>query len=104
MNDIYTLMEMTGELLARIVSAPFRLARRLPYRLRVLRRRWCIYRRHPMASWSPVCASYKAPDVLGPDGSVVPGRELVSRAWRCSRHDKPPPPLKRYDITIDLCR
>lgn len=102
------LIEETAELLARIFSAPYRAARRaarsLGWRLRVLRRRWCIYRRHPMASWSPVCASYKAPDVAGPDGTITPGRELVQRAWRCSRHDKPPPPLKRYDITIDLCR
>lgn len=73
------------------------------WRLKVWRRRWCIRRGHPMADWSPVCMSYREPDLVRiEDGLRVPGRVIEQRAWRCALHDENP--TKRIDLTIDLCR
>lgn len=63
----------------------------LRYRLRIWRRRWCMRRGHPMADWSPLCVSYKAPDRIDPEsGQYIYGREITQRSWRCARHDRQP--------------
>jgi hypothetical protein len=71
-------------------------------RMTVLRRRWCLRRGHPMASWSPVCMSYKATATRLEDGTISEGAEITQRAYRCARHDRNP--TRRIDLTIDLCR
>ena len=55
-----------------------------------LRRRWCAWRGHPRADWSPIVFWYSDPDILNMDGSITRGTEIVIRAWRCALHDRTP--------------
>lgn len=56
-------------------------------RLTYWRRRWCLWRGHPMAEWSPICIYEKSPDRYV-DGQIIPGDEYMVRAWRCALHDR----------------
>jgi hypothetical protein len=55
---------------------------------KVVRRMMCIRAGHPMADWSPITTIYKAPDKLGPDGTIIEGDEVITRQWRCALHDR----------------
>lgn len=49
-------------------------------RIRLWRRRWCLWRGHEMAAWSPTVLSYVDAN----------GDEWTTRQWRCARHDRLP--------------
>lgn len=56
-------------------------------KLRYWRRRWCAWRGHQEAEWSPVVLCWRTPDVW--DGErVIDGAETRVKAYRCERHDK----------------
>lgn len=62
-------------------------------RVRYWRRRWCLWRDHPMADWSPIVMIEKAPDraIFGDDFTVITfvyGDEITTRGWRCAKHDE----------------
>lgn len=58
-------------------------------RCRYFRRRWCAYRDHPQAPWSPVLVSYRDDDWVDRDGVLQPGDLCEIRAYRCTHHDTP---------------
>jgi len=64
-----------------------------PGRLTRWRRRWCTWRGHPQAEWSPIVVWVTEPDRLEEDGTIVQGDDTVVRSYRCARHDRAPGPV-----------
>jgi hypothetical protein len=63
--------------------------------LRYQRRRWCAWRGHRQAPWSPIVITWCDSDVLNADGSITRGAETRIRAYRCSIHDPQEAPCSR---------
>lgn len=58
-------------------------------RLRRWRRRWCLWRRHPMAEWSPI-VRHRPARYGEVDGRIVMKvDEITVRQWRCAIHERP---------------
>ena len=52
------------------------------------RRWWCSRLGHPQAKWAPIVIHETFPARLNADGSITDEIEILTRSYRCARHDR----------------